>query len=862
MKTFTCSKCHKIWPDNYCPECSQSIEQQFSAAEEMPPVLTNSAEQNQGVDAPGSRFTREPGNAQPSTLGKSSRFDCTGNFRLLRAEAANPASLKTIASTHGGVTTGHIWLEAESIVLHKHLSVAIGALIFLISWIGSFILLFMAQAIVTEPSAQSAAAGIFMLIALGIGALIPWLVARRMRRFERRFPIREVAQVNADIGVIQFEFRTSLSANDNSGTAAPVLEKLIFSPFTPSHATQICSVLSGFGVPVNERGEAEKSEFLERLTRATPRAWVTPFILGLNVLVFLFMCGSDNTAGVTPSVNTLLLWGADFGPLTVTAQQWWRLLSSCFVHVGFWHLIFNMLALWQVGRIVEKLLGNWFYLALYLGCGLVGSLTSLYFQPQTVSAGASGAIFGIYGALLGIILRQHETLPRSMVSNLIKFGLTFLLYNVYGSLMSLLAQATDPAHGSHIDLACHAGGLVSGLGFGFAAARPLELNSRQAVTKQRSLAFAGCLCALTALLFIPVLNYGSHNLTSYKTLGGMYYRGEGVTKDIATSVRWLQAAAEQGDVTSQKTLGSIYYHGEGTEKNMDAAVRWSIQAAEANDVEAEKFLAGIYFSGQAVPTNYVEGVKWLTKIADQGADQDFSELEKGVAIAYYRGEGLPQSQAEAVKWMTKVAARGDKDAQTKLSAITQGLPSPSQNASGSDQLKIKAAQNLFKQLYKKHAFAIDELLKSLDQATRVDTILSRERLQSRLTSLGQMDEQLSTERQFFLNQPEQLELLLQEQGLDSAVIARMRLKQDESEATIITEVFDSVADYRGKIKTFLNVLDKNWDGWTADSTSTQVKFVSVSARNAYVPAWNEVLQSAQSVKSALQIWLDYKKTKK
>jgi rhomboid protease GluP len=512
-----------------------------------------------------------------------------------------------------------------------------------------------------------------MLISLTIAVLVPSLVAWRVRRFEWRIPIKDVVQVVVNIGEVEFDVRRAVEVNSDGpaqgGRFVEVFEKVLFSPFRANHVAGLGNALKSLGVSVHERGETAQAEFLERLAGATPRAWVTPVLFGMNLLVFVLMCVSDNQAILKPSINMLLRWGADFGPLTVTGQQWWRLLTSCFVHVGLWHLLFNMLALWQAGRIVEKLLGNWFFLALYLGCGLMGSLTSLYFQPHLVSAGASGAIFGIYGALLGFIARQREALPRGLSSNFIKFGLTFVLFNVYASIGSALSVATDPAHGPHIDLACHAGGLMAGLIFGFAAARPLEPEAKGVATTQRSISFAGSLLVLAALLFFPVFKSGRRDVNNYQQLGGMYHNGEGVVRDPAASVHWFQNAAERGDLASQKALGSMYYRGDGVEKNVSEAVRWFTRAGEQSDLDAEKFLAGVYFSGQGVATNNAEGVKWLTKLVDQGADQNFNDLEKALAFAYCSGDGMPQSRTEAVKWLTKVANRGDRDAKAKLQAL-------------------------------------------------------------------------------------------------------------------------------------------------------------------------------------------------
>ena len=678
MNMFTCAKCGGEWPENYCTQCSQTIDRTIlpqsstAPANGLPPPLSAS-------NAPPTDWQAVPPKItslgeSPQIAVKPTEISCDGNFLVSQLDARKRSGYRTVASTRGGLTIGNIYAGAGAIVLRKRASFAVSVLLFIISLVGAGLLLALANAILGSRLPQIFTPECMVPAALIIASGIPAAVAWRVGRFQRTIEINELTRVEAGITQVRFEIQRSSAAEVGSTTIAggvyptEMSEKLIFSPFKEKLTTELVQVLQNLGIPVHERGKAEQAEFAQRLSDATPRAWVTPVILGINVIVFLWMCVSDSGAFQNPSINFLLRWGADFGPLTVTGQQWWRLLTCCFVHGGFFHILFNMLALWQAGRTVEKLLGNWFFLAVYLGCGLVGSLTSIYFQPQLVSVGASGAIFGVYGALLGYSVRQHEAMPREIRNNLIKFGAVFVLYNVISGINSFV-QSMSQGQGPHIDLAAHAGGLVSGLLFGFMAGRPLELASRRAATKQQALQLAGSMVAMAVLLFPPVFRNGQHNLGNYRELAGRYAAGEGVAKDSASFAYWLQRAAELGDVSAQKTLGAIYYRGEGVEKNIDEAIRWMTKAAEQNDTDAEKFLAGIYFSGQGVPINTPEGIKWLTKLSDQGADQDCNDIEKALGLAYCSGTGVPQNLAEGVKWLTKVANRGDEDAQAKLRAL-------------------------------------------------------------------------------------------------------------------------------------------------------------------------------------------------
>jgi rhomboid protease GluP len=201
--------------------------------------------------------------------------------------------------------------------------------------------------------------------------------------------------------------------------------------------------------PTGDEARAPAVDFHQSLVELTPRAFVTPTIIGLNVLVFGLMVASGVSA-VSPTVDGLLEWGANYGPKTANGQ-WWRLLTSTFIHIGFIHLLFNMWALWGTGHLVERLLGNAGFAVVYLLSGLFGSLASCFWHPLLVCAGASGAVFGVYGALLGIVVRQRGAIPMEELRQLSKSTLAFLGYNLFYGL-------TLP----NIDMAAHVGGLVAG----------------------------------------------------------------------------------------------------------------------------------------------------------------------------------------------------------------------------------------------------------------------------------------------------------------------------------------------------------------------------------------------------------------
>ena len=283
----------------------------------------------------------------------------------------------------------------------------------------------------------------------------------------------------------------------------------IVSPLNPSAARQTSPRPAPAAWPderdVREAAQVKKvkSAFQGRLSAATPKAWVTFGLVVVNAVIFVALLAAQQNGG-SISTSTLTAWGADFGPLTVRGHQWWRLLTACFLHVSILHAGFNMFALIQAGRLTERLFGNWFFLLIYLGCGIIASLTSEWFNPKMVSVGASGAVFGVYGALLGYLAREHGALPGVVVSPVWKGAAVFILWNVASALNNAEQQIVGTAT-MNIDFAAHGGGLVAGLLFGFLAARPLDLQERQRLTFNRAVTLTAAIAVLATMLVVLVI---------------------------------------------------------------------------------------------------------------------------------------------------------------------------------------------------------------------------------------------------------------------------------------------------------------------------------------------------------------------
>src|SRR5262249_35489619 len=181
------------------------------------------------------------------------------------------------------------------------------------------------------------------------------------------------------------------------------------------------------------------------------------------VLVFVLMVLKGVSAW-DPTADSVLKWGADYGPLTLRGQ-WWRMAVSTFLHFGLIHLLFNMLVLFNIGLFMESLAGRVEFVVLYLVCGLGGSAASLAWHPSIVSAGASGAIFGLYGALLGFLFRHRGVIPGESLASLRKGALTFVGYNLLFGLRP------------GVDMAAHLGGLATGFLLGLFLIQPTSTSS-------------------------------------------------------------------------------------------------------------------------------------------------------------------------------------------------------------------------------------------------------------------------------------------------------------------------------------------------------------------------------------------------
>jgi len=184
---------------------------------------------------------------------------------------------------------------------------------------------------------------------------------------------------------------------------------------------------------------------------------VTQMIFGISAAVFVGMVLASGSplAFINPMqefpTSETIHWGANAGALTFSGE-WWRLLTNVFVHGSLLHIGFNMWCLWNLGMLCESLYGRWTYAAVYLICGVGASLASAAWHPYVPSVGASGAIFGLAGALIAAFKLGEFSVPRAALSGTLRSLGAFVVYNlIFGFALP------------NIDNTAHIGGLITGL---------------------------------------------------------------------------------------------------------------------------------------------------------------------------------------------------------------------------------------------------------------------------------------------------------------------------------------------------------------------------------------------------------------
>lgn len=219
------------------------------------------------------------------------------------------------------------------------------------------------------------------------------------------------------------------------------------------------------------------------MARLTP----TNVLIGLNSLVFVLMVFSG-VSPLAPQTREMVRWGANFAPLSLGPQPW-RVLTANYLHFGIVHLGLNMWCLWNLGSLAGRIFERWTYVLTYTLCGIAGSVVSLSVHPRGIGAGASGAIFGMAGALIAALALGKFSVPRAQLQPTITSLVTFAGYNLLFGLIP------------GIDNAAHVGGFVCGLAMG-AALAPRPEEGPEVRARRRNLVGLGMASLLSLTFFL------------------------------------------------------------------------------------------------------------------------------------------------------------------------------------------------------------------------------------------------------------------------------------------------------------------------------------------------------------------------
>ena len=222
---------------------------------------------------------------------------------------------------------------------------------------------------------------------------------------------------------------------------------------------------------------------IERLSQAK----VTSGLMIINIIVFILM----TLSGGSENIENLIRFGAN-SKILVAEGEWWRLFTASFIHIGFFHILFNMYFFYSLGPVFERLFGSMNFLIIYLIAGIFGNLLSFAFgSPYTVSAGASTSLYGMLGLAIGLMATyRDDEIIRS-------FGASFISVVVINVIYSLLAPG--------VGIYGHLGGFVAG----FLLAGIFPILGREIASPKR----------LVSLIILLVASFALYRIGARSMLG-------------------------------------------------------------------------------------------------------------------------------------------------------------------------------------------------------------------------------------------------------------------------------------------------------------------------------------------------------
>ena len=259
---------------------------------------------------------------------------------------------------------------------------------------------------------------------------------------------------------------------------------------------------------------------------------IIPYLILINISVWILL----ELFGNSKNSTDLIKFGALFGPF-VSEGEYWRLFLSIFIHVGIIHLLFNQLAILIFVRLNENEFNNLKLLTIYIFSGLFANLLSYYMTPFNISAGSSGAIFGMAGSYLSSLLFKKPKNPIENKENLLGISIIILVNLFYGLI------------DSNIDNWAHIGGLISGFITGLFLLKIFNSNSSLDRNKK----------SIKIIFFITI--------SMLILLSNIYIRSSDLKKNVLTHIFSAEIHAKNDN--NEKALKELIIAKEIATKNKD-----------------------------------------------------------------------------------------------------------------------------------------------------------------------------------------------------------------------------------------------------------------------------------------------------
>lgn len=291
-----------------------------------------------------------------------------------------------------------------------------------------------------------------------------------------------------------------------------------------------------------------------------PPMLTTPILLWGLILVWLLSGLLLGVGLVDPTAEDLIDAGGLLRTMVITDGEYWRLITSMFQHAGIMHLLFNSYALLMLGLVLEPAIGSARLFTIFFFSGLMGAATSLAWHSNIVSVGASGAIFGLFGFALVVVLnkRSRAAVPTADINGLVQ---SIALSLVYGMV------------GKNIDNAAHLGGLLGGLILGGAFILPFYITS----LKKLALPVGSIVIAALTLAF--VFNTTDHQMHLQELMAN---HDKNEAKAVNHMKDYDQLPLEKRGKSIEQALSLYKQNAQNTLKALNAAKELDAEARVIN----------------------------------------------------------------------------------------------------------------------------------------------------------------------------------------------------------------------------------------------------------------------------------------